>query len=90
MDAITELGRMMGKSEDSDPLTDPAVLAEAIRVGILDAPHLKGNPYAAGQLETRCIEGGIDAWSKKEDRRIFERERLSRFINRSESVRITV
>jgi len=90
LDAITELGRMMGKSEDSDPLTDPAVLAEAIRVGILDAPHLKGNPYAAGQLETRCIEGGIDAWSKKEDRRIFERERLSRFINRSESVRITV
>jgi len=79
LDAITELGRMMGKS-DNDPFTDPAVLAEAIRVGILDAPHLKGNPYAAGKLETRCMEGGIDAWSKKEERRIFEKERLSKYV----------
>ncbi|NLX63783.1 MAG: cobalamin B12-binding domain-containing protein [Clostridiaceae bacterium] len=80
LDAITELGRMMGRIEDNDPLTNPAVLAEAIKVGILDAPHLKGNPYAAGQLETRCIEGGIDAWCKKEERRIFERERLSKYV----------
>lgn len=79
--AIAQLSRMMGKSQDIDPLTDPDVLAEAIKVGILDAPHLKGNPYAAGQLETRCIGGGIDAWSKKEERRILESERLSRFIN---------
>ena len=49
---------MMGKSQGKDPFTNPEVLAEAIRVGILDAPHLKGNPYAAGKLETRCIEGG--------------------------------
>lgn len=82
LDAIAQLSRMMGKSHDRDPLTDPAVLAEAIRIGIIDAPHLKGNPYAFGQLETRCIGGGIDAWSRKEERRILENERLSRFIDR--------
>ena len=32
----------MGRSYDNDPLTDPAVLAEAIHIGIVDAPHLKG------------------------------------------------
>jgi hypothetical protein len=35
------------------------VLAEAIRLGVLDAPHLKGNPYAAGLLETRAVNGAI-------------------------------
>lgn len=65
----------------ADPLTDPVVLAEAIRIGILDAPHLKGNPYAAGRLETRCIGGGIDAWSREGEHRLLERERLSSLIS---------
>lgn len=90
LDAIVELSRMMGKSQGKDPFTNPEVLAEAIRVGILDAPHLKGNPYAAGKLETRCIEGGIDAWCKKEERRILENERLSGFIKCSEPMGISI
>lgn len=65
----------------ADPLTDPVVLAEAIRIGILDAPHLKGNPYAAGRLETRCIGGRIDAWSREGEHRLLERERLSSLIS---------
>jgi len=89
LDAIVNLSKMMGK-QDIDPFTDPEVLAEAIKVGILDAPHLKGNPCAAGRLETRCIEGGIDAWCKKEERRIFEKERLSRFMNRQVSLKTHV
>ena len=32
----------------SAPLADPAVLAEAVRAGLLDAPHLIGNPEARG------------------------------------------
>jgi len=66
---------------ETDPLTNPAVLAEAIRIGILDAPHLKGNPYAAGRLETRCIGGGIDAWSREEERKLSEEERLANILS---------
>lgn len=47
--------------EDEDPFISPRVLAKAIALGILDAPHLKGNPYAAGRLETRIVKGGVYA-----------------------------
>ena len=39
----------------TDPLTDPATLARAVTSGILDAPHLKNNPFARGAVVT-----GID------------------------------
>lgn len=75
--AIGRLGEKIG-AEGKDPLTDPAVLAEAIRMGILDAPHLMGNPHACGRSETRCVDGGINPWDKKAGRRMTEKERLSR------------
>ncbi len=81
LSAITELSKTMKRSREQDPLTDPVVLAEAIRIGVLDAPHLKGNSYAPGTLETRCIDGGIDAWSKKGEYKLSEKERLSSLIN---------
>ncbi|NLL66532.1 MAG: cobalamin B12-binding domain-containing protein [Clostridiaceae bacterium] len=81
LNAIAQLSKRIGNPQTGDPLTNPVVLAEAIRVGILDAPHLKGNPYASGRLETRCIDGGIDAWSHKDGKRLFEKERLYEFIN---------
>ncbi|MFA5636759.1 MAG: cobalamin B12-binding domain-containing protein [Anaerovoracaceae bacterium] len=77
LSAIVELAKRMERHEEMDPLTDPVVLAEAIRLGILDAPHLKGNAYAAGKLDTRCVEGGMDAWSKKDEHKLVEEERLS-------------
>lgn len=40
----------------ADPFTDPATLAQAVRAGILDAPHLQANPYARGRIRTR-IDG---------------------------------
>jgi hypothetical protein len=94
LDAITQLGKRVEKDRkndpvkevadgnvETDPLTDPDVLAEAIRIGILDAPHLKGNPYAAGRLETRCIDGGIHAWSREDEHRISEKERLANILS---------
>ena len=41
-----------------DPLTDPAVLARAVAIGVLDAPHLRNNPFARGQIITRIDERG--------------------------------
>jgi hypothetical protein len=42
----------------ADPLTDPATLAQAVKIGLLDAPQLRNNPYAAGQWQTRIVDGG--------------------------------
>lgn len=47
----------------ADPLTDPEVLSSAVRAGILDAPHLKNNPFARGEAVTRIDARGacVDA-----------------------------
>jgi hypothetical protein len=67
--------RALGEGED-DPLTSPRILAEAIRLGVLDAPHLKGNPHAAGLLQTRPVNGAIEAVDPKSKRVLSERDRL--------------
>jgi methylmalonyl-CoA mutase cobalamin-binding subunit len=41
----------------ADPLTDPAALARAVAVGILDAPQLRNNPFARGAVQTRIHNG---------------------------------
>lgn len=41
----------------ADPLTDPSTLALAVTSGILDAPHLRNNPFALGKIKTRIIQG---------------------------------
>ena len=45
----------------ADPLIDPETLAQAVKVGILDAPHLKNNPFARGIIQTRIINGACEA-----------------------------
>ena len=48
--------RMLAMPDIVDPFIDPATLARAVKAGVLDAPHLRGNPYARGQIAT-CIDG---------------------------------
>lgn len=74
--AIQKIGQ-----NQQDPFTDPDTLAMAIKTGLLDAPHLKGNPFAAGELETRAVGGAIYAWSRKEERILSEEERISQIMN---------
>jgi hypothetical protein len=52
------------------------VLAEAIRLGLLDAPHLKGNPHAAGLLQTRSVNGALYAVDPDSKQVLRETERL--------------
>jgi len=80
IEAIRSLGEEDG--EDGDPLTNPRVLSLAIQIGLIDAPHLKGNPHAAGLLETRCVEGAIHAWDRDGQRVIREEERISGLLAR--------
>lgn len=42
-----------------DPWSDPLIIANAIRSGLLDAPHFRGNPHLCGNILTRLING---AW----------------------------
>jgi hypothetical protein len=41
-----------------DPLTDPATLRRAVTSGVLDAPHLRNNPFARGQIVTHMDRRG--------------------------------
>lgn len=67
--------RALGEGEE-DPLTSPRVLAEAIKLGVIDAPHLKGNPHAAGLLETRPVKGAIHPVDPGTKKVLSEAERL--------------
>ncbi len=64
------------RPEIEDPLTDPDTLVEAVRLGILDAPQLKGNTVAKGELKTRMISGALFAYDEENIRIIPEKERI--------------
>lgn len=67
--------RSLGNSE-TDPFTNPSVLAHAIKLGVIDAPHLKGNSQACGKLETRMIGGAVHAVDRMMKTRMSETRRL--------------
>ncbi len=47
-----------------DPLIHPETLAKAVKLGILDAPHLQNNPFARGSIRTRIFNGACMAIDK--------------------------
>lgn len=69
-----------GKSED--PWADPLVLAEAIRVGLLDAPHFRGNPHLSGNITTRLIDGAWKAIDPESGEPIGESQRTAVFLKK--------
>jgi len=71
IEAVGALG-----SGGRDPLSDPEVLARAVRAGLLDAPHLAGNPEARGLVRTAIIDGACVAVDKS-NRPLKERERIA-------------
>jgi hypothetical protein len=50
--------RTLADANVPDPLTDAATLAQAVTSGILDAPHLRNNPFARGEIVTRIDPRG--------------------------------
>lgn len=53
IDALTSLR----SSSTGNPLIEPETYVQAIKIGVLDAPHLRNNPIAKGQLKTKMIGG---------------------------------
>jgi len=72
LQAIRNLG-----SDTPDPLVDPATLARAVRIGLLDAPHLKGNPHAAGLVTAKIVNGANCAVDPASGRVLSEAERIN-------------
>lgn len=72
---LIEAIRQMGADAATDPLSNPQTLARAVQVGLLDAPQLKRNPFARGEIRTRAINGAILAVDA-ENRPLSERQRL--------------
>jgi hypothetical protein len=61
-----------------DPLTDPITLARAVTTGVLDAPHLRNNPFGRGQIVTRMDRrGACVAVDPAIGRELSERERIA-------------
>ncbi len=79
LDAISALS-----VSSTDPLTDADVLTQAVQRGILDAPHLRNNPFARGEIRTAFINGAcvtVDA----SGREITEEARLQNLHMNKES-----
>ncbi len=63
---------------DVDSWADPLALCRAIKSGLIDAPHLKGNSEGAGILTTKMVEGACYAYDYKQDKIITEAERIEK------------
>lgn len=79
---ILEAIKNFGKDMSDDPLSDPIVLAKAIKIGILDTPHFVGNPHLCGKIKTNLIDGAWYAISNRSGKIIKEKQRLKKFLKK--------
>jgi len=77
---VLEAIKRIGEKEE-DPWASPQVLAQAVEEGILDAPHLLGNPHASGKVKTRVIDGFLRTVNERGEV-IKEEERLNSILQR--------
>jgi hypothetical protein len=77
-----EVIRSLAESDVPDPFTDPVTLARAVTMGVLDAPHLKNNPFARGQIVTRIdARGACVVVDSATGRALLEEERIGGLAN---------
>lgn len=68
-------------NKTEDPWTDADNLVRAVRMGLLDAPHLCGNPDAAGKVMTQMRDGACFAVDPYSGKTLSEKERITRLLN---------
>ncbi|MFX1273006.1 MAG: methionine synthase, partial [Promethearchaeota archaeon] len=66
----------LGDTSSSHPLVEPLTYVRAVEIGVLDAPHLRNNPIAKGQLRTKMIHGACFAIDSNSGVPIDENTRL--------------
>lgn len=69
-----------------DAWSDPETLGRAVRLGILDAPHLVASGVAPGRVKTRFTEGACVAVDPETSAPIKEHERISRIFGGRKSI----
>jgi len=62
--------------EAKDPYVNPTVLNRLVKYGIFDAPHLKNNKFAKGEIQTKIINGKCYSWDSTRDRIYDEIQRI--------------
>ncbi len=75
LDAIRELA-----PPGCDPFTDAGTLSRAVSLGLLDAPHLRGNASACGKIVTQIVNGACLAVDRDTGKPIPEAERVERIL----------
>lgn len=75
--------RELAPSKNIDAFTDVGVLAKAVKIGLLDAPHLYGNPYARGLIQTRMVDGKCVAVDPTTGKVLTETERINQILRQS-------
>jgi len=67
-----------GINRSDDPWSDPMVISDSIKTGLLDTPHFQGNTYLCGKITTRLIDGAWYAIDRETGEKITEWERIKR------------
>ena len=70
--------KTLHKNNNKEAYIDPFSLASAVRIGLFDAPHLKGNPYAKGNIATRILNGRCVVYDYEANREVAEKERIKK------------
>ena len=71
--------RSLAGNAGSDAWTDPEILAQSVKLGILDAPQLRNNPFASGRIRTR-IQNGSCVATNSEGLPLSEEKRLKNLL----------
>ncbi|HWA06539.1 MAG TPA: methionine synthase [Ignavibacteria bacterium] len=78
---LLEALNTFGGNVSEDPHGDANVIAKAIKYGLLDAPHFRGNVHLCGEITTSLIEGAWYAVEENTGRIIKEKERTDKILN---------
>jgi methylmalonyl-CoA mutase cobalamin-binding subunit len=76
---LLEAIRGLGDAGVDDPWADAATLSKAVTSGALDAPQLMNNKYGRGLIQTRMVEGAIEAVDES-GHALSERQRLAKIL----------
>ncbi len=67
-------------AEQINPWTNYRILNRLVRYGIFDAPHLKNNQFARGEIKTKIIDGACYSWDHNLQKKLDEIERIKDII----------
>lgn len=79
---ILEAIKKTAKPDVKDPWGDAETLTQAVKLGIMDAPQLRNNKYAKGEVVTRIVDGTCYAVDPDTGKVLSEKERLATIYER--------